>query len=157
VHKRINAPDEYEPAIKRIHSHGIAVHGFFIFGFDEDDEAVFERTVRFCQKMKLETASFSVLVPLPGTALYQSLDREERILTKDWSRYDGSTVLKPKGMSIDTLERGTHWAWREFYSLPSIWRRLGMVRPNLLAIWAINLYFRFCYLSLRTRPRSDRW
>jgi len=157
AHKRINVPDQYEHAIKRIQSHGIAVHGFFMFGFDQDDDGVFERTVRFCQKMRLESASFSVLVPLPGTTLFQSLEREGRIPTKDWSRYHGGTLVKPKGMSIDTLERGTHWAWREFYSLPSIWRRLGMPRRNLLPVWAINLYFRLRYLSLRVRPESLRW
>jgi radical SAM superfamily enzyme YgiQ (UPF0313 family) len=59
VHKRINVPDEYGAAVKRIQSHGIAVHGFFIFGFDEDDEGVFERTVRFCQE-NLELHLWSV-------------------------------------------------------------------------------------------------
>jgi radical SAM superfamily enzyme YgiQ (UPF0313 family) len=147
VGKRVNVPEEYEPAIKRIQSYGIAVHGFFIFGLDGDDEGVFERTVRYCQEMRLETASFSALVPFPGTSIYQSLEREGRILTKDWARYDGSIVFEPKGMSADTLERGTRWAWREFYSLPSIWGRLGVLRPNVLPMWLVNLYIRFLYLT----------
>ena len=156
VHKKINVPDEYGPAITRIRSHGIAVHGFFIFGFDDDDESVFERTVRFCQEARLESASFGVLMPLPGTFLYQSLDREKRILTKDWTRYDDNAVFEPTGMSTDALERGTQWAWQEFYSLPSIWKRLGTVHhPNVLALWVINLYIRYFYLSARTRRRAS--
>jgi len=49
--KKVNVVDEYEMVIRKIHSHGIAIHGFFILGLDEDDEYVFERTVRFAQKM----------------------------------------------------------------------------------------------------------
>ncbi|HLC23402.1 MAG TPA: radical SAM protein, partial [Dehalococcoidia bacterium] len=87
VGKKVNAVDEYENVIRKIHSHGIAVHGFFIFGFDDDDEGVFARTVRFAKGTRLESASFDFLTPYPGTAFYGSMDGAGRILTKDWSRY----------------------------------------------------------------------
>jgi radical SAM superfamily enzyme YgiQ (UPF0313 family) len=142
VGKRINVVDEYENAIKKIHSHGIAIHGFFIFGFDEDDEDVFKRTVRFAQKMRLETAQFGCLAPYPGTALCESLEKAGRIITKDWSQYGYNLVFEPKSMSPEMLQKGNDWAWREFYSILSIWRRLGVARRNLRPLWAINLYYR---------------
>ena len=154
VHKRVNVPEEFGPAIARIRAHGIAVHGFFIFGFDEDDETVFERTVRFCQAAKLEGASFGVLVPFPGTPLARALDREDRIFNRDWTTYDDNVVFEPKGMSAAALERGTQWAWRDFYGLRSIWRRLGLAHPNLLALWLVNLYVRFFYVAARARRQT---
>ncbi|OGO04782.1 MAG: B12-binding domain-containing radical SAM protein [Chloroflexi bacterium RBG_13_54_9] len=142
VGKRINAVDEYADVIRKIHSHGIAVHGFFIFGFDEDDEGVFTRTVRFAQKMRLESASFDFLTPYPGTAFYESLDSTGRILTKDWLRYGYEIVFEPKLMSREMLQDGHYRAWRQFHSIPSIWRRVGVARRNLAALWAINLAYR---------------
>jgi len=142
VGKRINVVDEYENVIRKIHSHGIAIHGLFIFGFDEDDEDVFKRTVRFAQKMRLETAQFGCLAPYPGTALCESLEKAGRIITKDWSQYGYNLVFEPKPMSREMLQKGNDWAWREFYSIPSIWRRLGVARRNLRLLWAINLYYR---------------
>jgi radical SAM superfamily enzyme YgiQ (UPF0313 family) len=151
VGKRVNVVDEYETVIRKIHSHGIAVHGFFIFGLDEDDENVFERTVRFAQKMRLESAQFAWPVPYPGTALCESLDKAGRIVTKDWLQYESNPVFEPKLMSRETLKKGHDWAWREFYSLPSIWRRVGLMRHNLITLWIMNLSFRAAW---RKKSRS---
>ena len=140
--KKINVVDKYQTVIRKIHSHGIAIHGFFILGLDEDDEDVFERTVRFAQKMRLESAQFAWPVPYPGTALCESLDKAGRIVTKDWSQYESNLVFKPKLMSREVLQKGRDWVWCQFYSLPSIWRRVGLARRNLVAIWAINLHYR---------------
>ncbi len=142
VGKRVNVVDEYENVIKKIHSHGIAIHGFFILGLDEDDEDVFKRTVRFAQKMRLESAQFAWPVPYPGTALYESLDKTGRIVTKDWSQYESNVVFEPKLMSREMLQQRRDWVWREFYSLHSIWRRVRVVRRNLVPLWALNLYYR---------------
>ena len=140
--KKVNVVDEYETAIRKIHSYGIAIHGFFILGLDEDDENVFERTLRFTQKMRLESAQFAYPVPYPGTALSESLDKAGRIVTKDWSQYKSNVVFEPKLMSREVLQKGRDWVWREFYSLPSIRRRVGVARRNLVILWAMNLIYR---------------
>ena len=144
--KRVNVVDEYEMVIRKIHSHGIAIHGFFILGLDEDDEYVFERTVRFAQKMRLESAQFAWPVPYPGTALYESLDKAGRIITKSWSQYESSIVFEPKLMSREILQKGRDWVWREFYSLPSIWKRLGITHRYSVSFWLLNLYYRSFWL-----------
>ncbi len=142
VGKKVNIVDEYEMVIKKIHSHGIAIHGFFILGLDEDDEEAFKRTLHFAQKMRLESAQFAWPIPYPGTALYESLDKTGRIVTKDWSQYESNVVFEPKLMSRAMLQQRRDWVWREFYSLPSTWRRVGMVHRNLRSLWAVNLYYR---------------
>ena len=142
VGKKINIVDEYETVIKKIHSHGIAIHGFFILGLDEDDEEVFERTLHFAQKMRLESAQFAWPVPYPGTAFYESLDKTGRIITKDWSQYESNVVFEPKLISREMLQQRRDRVWRKFYSLPSIWRRVGIAHRNLRDLWAVNLYYR---------------
>ena len=142
VGKKINVVDEYEDVIRKVHAHGIAIHGFFIFGLDADDVDIFERTLYFAQKMRLESAQFTWPVPYPGTALSESTDKAGRIVTKDWSQYESTLVLEPKKMSRETLQQKRDWVWREFYTLPSIWRRLGVIRRYSLPLWVVNLYYR---------------
>lgn len=158
VGKKANIAGDYEGAVHRIHQSGIAVFGAFIFGFDQDDEDVFERTVRFARRSKLEGAQFNVLTPYPGTAIFASLEREGRILTRDWSRYDMTEVVfEPKRMSAETLRRGHDWAWREFYSVPSIIERMPLrvknIR-NLGGILLLNYLFRRHWYGEKRREIS---
>ncbi len=151
--KKINVVDEYEKVIRKIHSYGIAIHGFFIFGFDEDNEDIFKRTVHFAQKMRLESAQFDFLTPYPGTAFGKYMDDTGRIITKDWSQYGYNLVFEPKQMSRETLQKAHDQSWYEFYSIPSIWRRLGLAHRHLWMFWKANLYYRAHW---RTKLRSDK-
>jgi len=142
VGKKINVVDEYEDVIRKVHAYGIAIHGFFILGLDEDDVDIFERTLHFAQKMRLESAQFAWPVPYPGTALGESMDKAGRIVTKNWSQYESNLVFEPKKMSKETLQQKRLWVWRKFYALPSIWRRLGVIRRYSVLLWVVNLYYR---------------
>ncbi|MDN5346801.1 MAG: hypothetical protein PWP65_365 [Clostridia bacterium] len=155
VGKRANKVEEYREAIKRIHSHGIAIEGAFVFGFDEDREDVFEETVRFAQENRLEAAQFGILTPFPGTPLRAKLEQEGRILTSDWSKYTISNVVfEPKNISAKTLQLGFNWAWQEFYSLGSISRRLGLVKKHSAILWALNLNIRKRFIRFLEKLRS---
>lgn len=160
VKKKANFVEKYEKAIKKIHSYEIGIQGSFIFGFDGDDESVFEKTVHFAQNAKLELAEFNILTPYPGTKIYEELDSEGRILIKDWSKYDNShAVFKPKLMTSDVLEKGTYWAWEEFYKTSSIFHRIGLTHRHLLSAWVINLFTRTYYrkyFALR-RGKKFQW
>ncbi len=155
VGKNINVADDYENVIRKIHSYGIAIHGCFILGLDNDDENVFKRTVRFAQAMRLETAQFSFAMPHPGTTLYESLDKAGRIVSKDWSKYNAEIVFEPKLISRETLQKGHDWVSPEFYSIPSIWRRIGVVHRNLATFWAVNLLFR-AFWRRKFRANKDK-
>lgn len=149
VRKKANTVERFENGIKRLHSYKISVQGSFIFGFDDDDDSVFERTVRFAQKVKLELAEFNILTPYPGTKVFEEMDNEGRLLTKDWSKYDNSrAVFKPKNMSPEMLENGTRWAWKEFYKTSSIYKRIGLIHPLLFSAWGLNLFTRSYYKDI---------
>lgn len=143
VRKSFNKVNEYEDSLKMIHDHGIMVLAGLIFGFDYDDEGVFERTVRFCEKTKIEAPCFFVLTPIPGTPFYDRMEAEDRILHKDWSKYTGAEVVyRPKLMTEETLENGFNWACREAYSYSSIIKRLVHPQQRFFTRIATNLVFR---------------
>jgi radical SAM superfamily enzyme YgiQ (UPF0313 family) len=141
IDKKTNSVDEYESIIQKLHSVGIGVHGFFIFGLDGDDADSFKRTVQFAQKAHLESAQFDILTPYPGTAIFASLEKEGRILTKDWSQYGHDLMFKPNGLTRDQLQEGRKWAWHEFYNLRSISKRLGVKHHDPLLFWVVNLFY----------------
>jgi len=104
-----------------MHAHGIAVNGTFCFGSDEDGPDVFERTVEYVIKLKLDLPRYSILTPFPGTSLYEKLKTEGRITDDNWAMYDVEhCVFKPKKMSAQQLEEGNICAWTQIYSTPSI-------------------------------------
>jgi radical SAM superfamily enzyme YgiQ (UPF0313 family) len=122
--KTFNRPAEYPEAIARIQKAGIHVWASFIFGLDDDDKTVFERTVHFLEKNRLPMASFFAYVPLPGTRAAQRMEEEGRIIEHDWAKYDDAHALfTPRRMSPQALEQGLWWAYRRFYSLSSLLRR----------------------------------
>jgi len=128
IGKCVNKPERYAEEMKRLHKHRITVVGAFVFGFDSEDKSIFERTLDFAKRIKVDITQAAVLTPLPGTRLMEKLEREGRIIEKDWSKYTfGNVVFKPKNMSPEELEQGTNWVRSKFYSFGSMWRR----RPPL--------------------------
>jgi len=99
------------------------INGSFVFGMDDDDEGVFARTVDWAIAQGIETATFHILTPYPGTALHQRLAAEGRITTADWDLYDTRhAVFRPARMSAEALEEGYRQAYRTFYRWSSIGR-----------------------------------
>ena len=93
ANKRHNRSDEYREVIRRCHARGIAVQAGVVFGFDHDDRSIFRTTVEFYRSAGLDSATISVLIPFPGTPLFKRLDSEGRILTYDWSKYNGAPTV----------------------------------------------------------------
>lgn len=132
--ERANKPQnqkyDYADAIRRFHDAGIMINGSFVFGFDEDDPDVFPRTVEFAIRNKIETATFHILTPFPGTRLFARLEKQGRILHRDWRDYDTRhVVFQPRLMTPSELEEGYWWSYEEFYSYGSILRR-SVELPN---------------------------
>lgn len=143
TNKPFNRVQKFSQEIKMFHDHGIMVNPGIVFGFDNDDESVFERAVEFLTKNQVELAYFNVLTPLPGTALFDRYNTAGRIFDRDWSKYDGKhVVFHPSRMTSEQLLEGFHWANHQFYSLPNIWRRLSGTQQRLIARWEMNREFR---------------
>jgi radical SAM superfamily enzyme YgiQ (UPF0313 family) len=119
--KHQNLKCDYEEAVRRFHDAGVMVNATFVFGLDDDDESVFERTVEWALAQGIETATFHILTPYPGTRLYQRMAAEDRILTRNWDLYDTAhVVFQPARMSAAQLKAGRLRAHRDFYGWGSI-------------------------------------
>lgn len=120
-HKIQNLDRDYNAAIRRLHGLGVMINGSFVFGMDDDDETVFDRTVEWAVKQGIETSTYHILTPYPGTALHRRMAAEGRILHENWDLYDTRhTVFKPMRMSPQALEEGYWHAYKQFYRWDNI-------------------------------------
>lgn len=127
-----NLHKDYGSAVRRLHDLGVMVNGSFVFGMDGDDETVFDRTVEWAINQGIETATFHILTPYPGTALYERMRKAGRILHTNWELYDTRhTVFRPARMTPEALEEGYRKAYREFYRWGSIVRGAA-TKPDLI-------------------------
>jgi len=123
--KGFNARHDYGEVMRRLHARGIAVQGTFVFGLDSHTQDTFAETVEFAIDANIDLPRYAVLTPFPSTPLFDKLDRADRLLTRDWTLYDGQHVVyQPATMSPDELLRGTEWAWKQTYSYRAIAKRL---------------------------------
>lgn len=116
-HKVQNLNRDYPLAIRHLHDLGVMVNGSFVFGMDGDDDDVFDRTVAWAVGHGIETATFHILTPYPGTGLHQRMQAQGRLLHDNWDLYDTRhVVFRPARLTAETLEAGYWRAYRTFYS-----------------------------------------
>lgn len=118
-----NLNRDYSTAIHRLHDLGVMINGSFVFGMDDDEPSVFERTVDWAVEQGIETATFHILTPYPTTALHQRMVAQGRITTANWDLYDTRHVVyRPAKLTPEELETGYWRAYRDFYKWGSILR-----------------------------------
>ena len=144
---------DFSEAVRRFHGEGIAILGAFVFGSDNENKDIFDQTLEFSLKNRLDGLQLRILTPFPGTGLYDRLLKEGRLLEPQWwaRGYSSAEILyRPKGMTAEELRRGFDRLVQQTYSGASIIRRFfGMGLRKRTSI-GMKLYFGF---NLGTRNR----
>lgn len=143
MRKGWNSAEGFKESIRKIHDAGIDIVASFVFGLDDDDKSVFKNTFDFIMETKLAAAQFHILTPLPGTVTYTKMEEDGRILERDWAKYHtGEVVFQPKGMTIDELQNGYYWIFRETYKYGNIMKRSIRSRKGFIYRLAANYGYR---------------
>lgn len=117
-----------EQAIKMIQRLGIEIWGYFMFGFRFHEKDVFKKVSDFVNNTRMRHVSLTVMTPYPNTFAGRELDKQGRILSKDWTLYDNEhVVFEPEKMNAKDLEEGFNWIKQKISFLSQI--RLDETRP----------------------------
>ena len=134
---------EYMEQTAVLREHGIMVYGTFVFGYDADTPESMQAALDFSLRAKLFMANFNPLMPFPGTALYDRLRREGRLVHERWwlspdYRF-GQGLFHPHNMSAEQLEQGCYQAKTEFNRATNILRRAfdGKANRDNLALFCL--------------------
>ncbi len=156
IDKQFNDPHLFAELIRDLHKRGITIQGCFVFGNDEDTLDTFDETAEFVIKTEIDLPRFAILTPFPGTPLHHRLQREGRILTRDWEKYDGQhVVFEPKRMTGAELQSGHEAAWKKVYAWGPIFRRLRHAGTQMPLSLAANVGYRFYAHHLHTHYTCD--
>lgn len=173
--KSVNLKRDYERVFRKIHDHGIGIHGSFIFGTDEDTLEMLERRFEFIMQNSIDVIQFCTLTPYPGTRLFHRLLREKRLFhtdfPADWDRYDLTEILfKPRHLDLETYEEFMRRMGREVFNHADVarrfvrsWRDTGRLNTAIWCLFTNEIYRgprtvngrpeeKFWYLSRRTWP-----
>ena len=135
MNKGSNRLQNYETAVGNLHKNGIAIQGYFMFGFDDDSEKSFQATYDFIMQNRIEFPVFSLVTPFPGTPYYEEM--KPRIRHFDWDKYDTyHYMFEPKKISGEKLLDNFIKLQREVYKGRAIMKR--MQGKPLNWVWLAN-------------------
>jgi len=148
VNKSFNRPSRYCELVSRLHDRGILINGTFMFGTDAENTDSFKCVEEFVMSAGIDLPRYSIVTPFPGTPLFRRLEKEGRILTMDWSQYDGQHVVyRPKCMSVEQLQEGHERVWKATYSVSGIVKRTAARLHDMFAAYPLvlttNLGYRY--------------
>ena len=120
--------DGFAERIARIHAHGMAVFGSFIVGLDSDSPAAFDQMRRFTLTAEIDCTLVNILNPIPGTALWDRLLDDGRLLytdfPADYALYSQDNVcFRPRWMTPVELQEGARALIASMTCLPVTLRR----------------------------------
>lgn len=163
MHKPVNlrpATRNFKDAIKKIHDHGIAIVGCFIFGTDTQDQSVFKRTVDFALECEIDAIQMTLETPLPGTAFYRRMVAEDRLLLTDypqhWKHYNiFEPVHRMKNFTPQEAYEGLKNAYEDMSSLRASLGRAARTFRNTRSLFSTGLAFSWNYHAYLTIRKSS--
>jgi radical SAM superfamily enzyme YgiQ (UPF0313 family) len=78
INKPFNS-SEYIRLMRNIQNAGVHVVGYFMLGFDNDDKDTFDEVFSFIRKSKMRFPLINMVIPIPGTNLFNRLLKEGRM------------------------------------------------------------------------------
>ena len=115
--------------VKMLEDRGIRFFGSFAIGRDWDDDSIADRILDLYVKANIHTSEFFFFTPYPGSVHWERLDRQGRIIDRDWSHYNGAHVVaKHPILGMDELYNQFAKVWTEFFRMQKE-RHAGHLEP----------------------------
>jgi len=153
VMKIKNLKIDFYEAMRRFHDEGFGILGAFVLGFDYENKDVFDQTLEFVMRSRMDCVELRILTPYPGTRLYDRLLSEGRLFEQDWwlHGYPPDTLLyQPRGMTSDELINGFARLNRQTYSFGAMTKRFFGMSPWKRTLFGCQVY---AGINLSTRKR----
>ncbi|MFH0753143.1 MAG: radical SAM protein [Candidatus Omnitrophota bacterium] len=143
----------YEQALDKIRAKGIMIWAAFLFGYDHDSPQTFQKTLDFTIRRKFAFLATNHLMPYPGTALYERLKTEGRLVFEKWwidpGYHFGASAVRPLQMTPEVLSRQCFETRKAFYSPVSILRRAFDTKAQGRNLFTLLAYFRYNWVFRR--------
>jgi radical SAM superfamily enzyme YgiQ (UPF0313 family) len=138
----------YDEVVERIRAAGLMLWAAFLLGYDHETAASVRETLAWALSKKFAFSAFNILTPYPGTALYNRLQAEGRLLYDGrWWLHDdyrfGHAAFRPARLSPEQLSELGLAARLEHNSVYQILRRATDPRTNAKDLRSLATYFAY--------------
>lgn len=124
TNKKQNLLMPMKQSLETIVSHGIAIRGGVIVGFDHDEPGIFSDLFDFFQKSPVPDLTVNLLNASKGTPLYVRMKREGRLLEGRWEGALRGTNIVPKLMTREQLIEGARAVTADLFAASAFERRM---------------------------------
>lgn len=143
--------DQVRKAFMAARDNGLLTFGFFIFGHKRDTDETVRQTFDFATEISPDMPGFAVLLPFPGSRIYEALEDDKK---RNWSLFNSyyNSVSLPLSLcrvSPENLRRYGEQADTEFYGRLSFYFSNIFNRKGINQIHKKELYTKWKD-SLRT-------
>lgn len=101
---------------------GLETFGFFMIALPGEELSDIKKTIKFATSLDLDMAKMSVTIPLPATPLYNELEEQGKIKTKNWSEFNlylpAPAVYDHPNLDWGTIDKYYGIFYRRFYFNP---------------------------------------
>lgn len=143
--KKFKGWDCYHRQVEVLRQHHLQTWAAFTLGYDYDTFDSILATLEFAEKNRFCFAAFNVLMPYPGTRLYDRLNDEGRLLFdgKWWLHPDyrfNHAAFVPKRMTPEQLTQAVWLCRKRWNSLASICKRVWDTKTHLSSLYRLRSY-----------------
>lgn len=124
IKKRLS-PETIEKNIKMLKKYKFRLTGFFIIGFPFETYENIMTTIRFAMRLPIDSAAFTLFIPLPGAEDFDNLVKAKKIdlRTYDWNHrawIEGNSQEIYENLHVEQLKSLQRKATLMFYLRPRI-------------------------------------
>ena len=107
-------------AVSMIRKSGIDTIVFNVIGFPGETKESIQTTIEFLRTLDTTFITLGIAVPAPGTDFYRYVEKNNYLLTKDWSQYDPmkKPVFSYPNLSADDIAYYSSYGLKQFYLRP---------------------------------------
>ncbi|MEE9322958.1 MAG: radical SAM protein [Candidatus Aenigmarchaeota archaeon] len=128
-------PEDARRVVRDCKRLGIFTHATYMFGLPGETEETIRKTIDFFVKLKTDTAQFSAATPYPGTDFYKMCEERGWLITKDWTKYDGSgcSVVSYPDCTKEMIEKAIMKAKKKLFIAV-------LKNPKVLSSYVVGSY-----------------
>jgi len=123
--------DQARNAVKWAKQAGLETEAYFMIGLPGETEQDLEKTIQFAVELDPDFVKFATAIPLPGTTMFETMEKNGHIKTRDWEKYDFAAspreLYTHDSLSWEVLDSYSKKAYKAFYFRPlyilkTIWK-----------------------------------
>ncbi len=138
--------DEVRTAVKKIQNNGMLVSSFFIIGYPWETKEMIQDTENFIKELGSDITHLYMLIPLPGSVLYDEAVAEKRLIPDDWFYY---FFQNPNAIRHDNFDN--EWFYSRYREMKNY---IHSLRSDVLKKKSRS--FKFIFNKVRDHLKSPR-